>query len=213
MDVVLDNRLANIFSGLVMEPISPAVDVVEDHDGYRFSIELPGLKSDSLEVKVEDETLVINGERKEPAWAKGTQVHRAERRYVLLAEHDAERRHALAAALRRIGHEVEEVSNGAELVMRTGRRMARIDAADDRIAIVVSSGLPVFSGAEAMEIVRRFGWQIPCVLIEGSRVSVLEQPSVNGTRHGSVDVERLRGVVQAECERAAPRNGGLDSAA
>jgi HSP20 family protein len=63
------------------ERISPSVDVVEDHDGYRFSVELPGLKSDSLDVKVEDETLVINAERNEPAWAKGTQVHRAERQY------------------------------------------------------------------------------------------------------------------------------------
>jgi HSP20 family protein len=39
------------------------------------------LKSDSLEVKVEDETLVINAERVEPAWAKDARVHRAERHY------------------------------------------------------------------------------------------------------------------------------------
>ncbi len=46
-----------------------------------FSIDLPGLKGDSLEVKVEDETLVINAERNEPAWAEGVRVHRAERHY------------------------------------------------------------------------------------------------------------------------------------
>ncbi|MBI3770296.1 MAG: Hsp20/alpha crystallin family protein [Deltaproteobacteria bacterium] len=61
--------------------------MVEDHDGYRFSIELPGLKSDSLEVKVEDETLVINAERNEPAWAKDAQVHRAERHYGRIHRH------------------------------------------------------------------------------------------------------------------------------
>jgi HSP20 family protein len=93
MDVVLDDHFVNggwlfdrvngLFNGRATEsePISPAVDVVEDHDGYRFSIELPGLKTDSLEVKIEDETLVINAERKEVALAKGAQVHRAERRY------------------------------------------------------------------------------------------------------------------------------------
>jgi len=63
------------------ERITPPVDVVEDNDGYRFTIELPGLKADSLEVKVEDETLVINAERTERAWAKDARVHRAECHY------------------------------------------------------------------------------------------------------------------------------------
>ena len=67
--------------GIVPDPISPLVDVAEDRDGYRFSVEVPGLKPDSLEVKVEDETLVINAERAEPAWGKDARVHRAERNY------------------------------------------------------------------------------------------------------------------------------------
>ena len=79
----LFERVNGLFNGLASEfgPISPPVDVVEDSSGYRFSIELPGLKSDSLEVKVEDETLVINAERNEPALAKDARVHRAERHY------------------------------------------------------------------------------------------------------------------------------------
>lgn len=93
MDLRIDYRLPNggsLFdrvNGLVgamaseFERRSPPVDVVEDHDGYRFSVELPGVKSDSLEVKVEDETLTIEGERNDPVWAKDVQVHRAERRY------------------------------------------------------------------------------------------------------------------------------------
>lgn len=93
MDLMIDDRVANggclfhrgndLFNGLASESerIIPPVDVVEEHDGYRFSVELPGLKSDSLEVKVEDETLVINAERNEPAWAKDARVHRAERHY------------------------------------------------------------------------------------------------------------------------------------
>jgi len=66
---------------------SPPVDVVEDQNGYRFSFEMPGLKSDSLEVKVEDEALVIDAERTQPAWAKDAQVHRAERQYGPIHRH------------------------------------------------------------------------------------------------------------------------------
>ena len=93
MDVLIDNGLANggwlfervngLFNGLARdsERISPPVDVVEDHASYRFTIDLPGLKSDSLEVKVEDGLLVINATRGEPVWAKDARVHRAERQY------------------------------------------------------------------------------------------------------------------------------------
>jgi HSP20 family molecular chaperone IbpA len=42
---------------------------------------MPGLKRDSLEVKVEDGTLVINAERNEAVRAKDARVHRAERHY------------------------------------------------------------------------------------------------------------------------------------
>jgi HSP20 family protein len=85
----LFDRVHGVSNGLPSESeaISPPVDVVEDRDGYRFSIELPGLKSDSLEVKVEDETLVINAERDEPVWAKDAQVHRAERHYGRIHRH------------------------------------------------------------------------------------------------------------------------------
>ena len=93
MDVLIDNGLANggrffervngLFHGLATESerISPPVDVVEDHDSYRFTVDLPGFKSDSLDVKIEDGTLLIHAERNEPEWAKDARVHRAERRY------------------------------------------------------------------------------------------------------------------------------------
>ena len=94
MDVLIDNAVVNsgwlfdrvhnsLFNGMAteFERISPPVDIVEDNEGYRFTIELPDLKADSLEVKVEDETLVINAERSEPAWAKDARVLRAERHY------------------------------------------------------------------------------------------------------------------------------------
>jgi HSP20 family protein len=93
MDVLIDNGLTNnrwlfervngLFNGLSSEAerISPPVDVVEEQDSYRFSVDLPGLKADSLDVKVEDSTLVINAERNENARTKDARVHRAERRW------------------------------------------------------------------------------------------------------------------------------------
>jgi HSP20 family protein len=93
MDALLNGRLgergwlvdvgSGLFNGLVNRPekLSPPVDIVEDREGYRFSIELPGLKNDSLEVKVEDDALVMNAERNEPTWAKDVHVYRAERYY------------------------------------------------------------------------------------------------------------------------------------
>ena len=45
------------------------------------------MKSDSLEVKIEDEALVIDAERNQPAWAKDAQVHRAERQYGPIHRH------------------------------------------------------------------------------------------------------------------------------
>ena len=78
------DRVNGLFNGAPSESkrSSLPVDVVEDHDGYRFSVELPGLKTDSLDVKVENETLVIDAERSQPAWAKDALVHRPEAKAV-----------------------------------------------------------------------------------------------------------------------------------
>src|SRR5436309_14245384 len=93
MDVLIDNGLANngwlvervngLFNGVAreFERISPPVDVVEDHDSYRSSIDLPGLKSDAPEVEVEAGTLVIDAERGEPAWAQDARGHGAGRHH------------------------------------------------------------------------------------------------------------------------------------
>jgi len=41
-------------------PNTPArVDVVEDKDAYHFYIEMPGLRGDSIDVQVEDDSLVV----------------------------------------------------------------------------------------------------------------------------------------------------------
>jgi HSP20 family protein len=59
----------------------PAADVVEDQDAYRFYFEMPGLKGESLDVRVENDALVVTAERKRSEIAETAKVHVAERSY------------------------------------------------------------------------------------------------------------------------------------
>ncbi len=73
--------------GFLREPergsdqIVPAADVIEDSNGYQFYFEIPGMTGESIDVRVEDEKLVVEGERKQPQWPKEAEVHRTERLY------------------------------------------------------------------------------------------------------------------------------------
>jgi HSP20 family protein len=78
------DRLANFrqAADAATNPNTPArADVVEDKDAYHFYIEMPGLKADSIDVQVEDDSLVVAAERRRPEWPQETQVHLAERAY------------------------------------------------------------------------------------------------------------------------------------
>lgn len=68
-------------TGNAQRYLTPRADVTEDHDAYHFYLEMPGLKSDSIEVRVEDGNLMITAERKRAEYSDGTQVHRTERHY------------------------------------------------------------------------------------------------------------------------------------
>jgi len=59
----------------------PAVDVIEDKDAYHFYFELPGLKKESLDARVESGRLLVTAERQRPEWPYETEVHIAERSY------------------------------------------------------------------------------------------------------------------------------------
>ncbi len=61
--------------------IVPAADVTEDPNGYHFYFEIPGMTSESIDVRVEDDSLVVEAERKRPEWAKDTEIHRTVRFY------------------------------------------------------------------------------------------------------------------------------------
>jgi HSP20 family protein len=79
----LDPRLNAWFREFNSTPryITPAVEVIEDKHGYHFYFEMPGLKQDSIDARVEDGRLIVAAERKRPEWPGETEVHVTERSY------------------------------------------------------------------------------------------------------------------------------------
>jgi HSP20 family protein len=57
----------------------PAVNITEDTDHYYVRGELPGVKSEDLEISVVEGRLLIRGERKLDTEDKGASYHRRER--------------------------------------------------------------------------------------------------------------------------------------
>jgi HSP20 family protein len=60
---------------------APPADVVESEDGYHFYFEMPGVKADSLSVKIEEGTLMVEAERPRPEYPSKSTMHRSERHY------------------------------------------------------------------------------------------------------------------------------------
>lgn len=59
----------------------PAVDVYEDIHALVLQLEVPGVKQEDLDIRLENQTLTIKGERKLEATAKQENFHRIERRF------------------------------------------------------------------------------------------------------------------------------------
>jgi HSP20 family protein len=88
---VLQNRLNSIFSdfarpdgeteSLAMGSFIPPVDIYEDKERLVLKLEVPGIEQDNLDVRVENQTLTVRGERKFEKDEKEENFHRIERRY------------------------------------------------------------------------------------------------------------------------------------
>ena len=59
----------------------PAVDVYEDAQKIVLKLEVPGIEEKDLDIRVENHTLTVKGERKFEAEEKEQNFHRIERRY------------------------------------------------------------------------------------------------------------------------------------
>src|SRR4051794_22121505 len=86
--VALQNRVNNLFremnegdSPLTTASFVPAVDIYEDPKKVVLKVEVPGIEEKDLDVRVENNTLTVKGERKFEKEEKEENFHRIERRY------------------------------------------------------------------------------------------------------------------------------------
>lgn len=85
---VLQNRLNTLFRDfnegegpLTTASFVPAVDIYEDAEKVVLKLEVPGIEEKDLDVRVENHTLTVKGERKFEKEEKEENFHRIERRY------------------------------------------------------------------------------------------------------------------------------------
>jgi HSP20 family protein len=89
---LLQNRLNSIFQdfavpangpgeSLAAAGFVPAVDIYEDAHKVLVKVEVPGIKQDDLDVRLENQTLTVRGERKFETEEKEENFHRIERRF------------------------------------------------------------------------------------------------------------------------------------
>jgi HSP20 family protein len=84
----LQNRMNSLFrdfneaeSPLTTASFVPAVDIYEDENKVVLKLEVPGLEEKDLDIRVENNTLTVKGERKFEKEEKEENFHRIERRY------------------------------------------------------------------------------------------------------------------------------------
>jgi HSP20 family protein len=59
----------------------PAMDIRETPDAFVLDLELPGMDPDAVDVKIDDHSLSISGERRFESESQDGNLHRVERRY------------------------------------------------------------------------------------------------------------------------------------
>ena len=86
--VALQNRVNSLFremnegdSPLTTASFVPAVDIYEDPKKVVLKLEVPGIEEKDLDIRVENNTLTVKGERKFEKEEKEENFHRIERRY------------------------------------------------------------------------------------------------------------------------------------
>lgn len=75
------NHLLNELDRGADRAITPRADVIDDDEGYHFHFEMPGLKADSADVRIEDGALIVEAERVRPVVSKDAAVRVSERAY------------------------------------------------------------------------------------------------------------------------------------
>lgn len=81
IDRAFRSRLNNESQLKGIKSLLPSVDIHEDNDAYYFDAELPGLKKEDIDVKVEDNILYIKGEKRKDSEKSDKNYYRVEREY------------------------------------------------------------------------------------------------------------------------------------
>ncbi|MBW4045997.1 Hsp20/alpha crystallin family protein [Acidipila rosea] len=89
--IALQNRMNSLFQdytrgqgeteGVAATAFVPPVDIYEDEHKIVLKLEVPGMKQEDLDIRLENNTLTIRGERKFEKEEKEENFHRIERRY------------------------------------------------------------------------------------------------------------------------------------
>jgi HSP20 family protein len=75
----LMNGIARPAAGPWSYGLAPAADVLETDAGYQVVIDLPGHDPAAVRIDLENDTLTVQADRKQPALAAGQTLHRSER--------------------------------------------------------------------------------------------------------------------------------------
>jgi len=65
----------------LMAMLRPSLDITETDKTYTINIEVPGVSENDIELMVEDDTLVVRGEKNRESVEDGEQFHRVERSF------------------------------------------------------------------------------------------------------------------------------------
>jgi len=85
---VLQNRVNSLFQGFAagnnaeaVDKFIPAVDIYDDGEKVLIKLEIPGIKEEDVDIRIENQTLSVRGERKFEAEEKQENFQRVERHY------------------------------------------------------------------------------------------------------------------------------------
>jgi HSP20 family protein len=76
-----ESNLATHDEGISPTSFVPPVDIYENEHNIVLKVELPGVEQKDLDIRIENQTITIRGERKFEKEVKEENFHRVERRY------------------------------------------------------------------------------------------------------------------------------------
>lgn len=77
----LDRFYNDLWNDQELERFSPAVDVIENDKNFEIQVAVPGMKKDDFNIEVEDNNLIISGERKFEKEDSDNTYHTVENQY------------------------------------------------------------------------------------------------------------------------------------